>query len=84
MKIEQKENRKIKREKERKKKIIVVMASRRRAMKELGRVTLSPDHVRWWLTPGHAYRSPREKEKERESENYLHLMRRQKGRSEKK
>ncbi len=30
--------------------IIVVTASRRRAMKELGRVTFSRHHVRWWLT----------------------------------
>ena len=34
-------------------KIIVVMASRRRAMKGLGRVTFPPGHhVRWWLTTG--------------------------------
>ena len=44
MKIEGSEKRKKKREKgKNKEKIIVVMASRRRAMKELGRVTFSPD-----------------------------------------
>ena len=44
MKIEQNEKRKRKREKGKKEqKIIVVMASRRRAMKELGRVTFSPE-----------------------------------------
>ena len=44
MKIEQNEKRKRKREKGKKEeKIIVVMASRRRAMKDLGRVTFSPD-----------------------------------------
>jgi hypothetical protein len=42
MKIEQNEQRKRKREKRKNEgKIIVVMASRRRAMKELGRVTFS-------------------------------------------
>ena len=44
MNIEQNEKRKRKGEKGKKEeKIIVVMASRRRAMKELGRVTFSPD-----------------------------------------
>ena len=41
------------------KKIIVVMAFRRRAMKELGRVTFSPDTMR---------EREREREKERERE----------------
>ena len=44
MKIEQNEKRKRKRETGKKEeKIIVVVASRQRAMKELGRVTFSPD-----------------------------------------
>ena len=43
MKIEESAKRNRKRGEKRKEKIIVVMASRRRAMKELGRVTFSPD-----------------------------------------
>jgi hypothetical protein len=45
-KVEEKETRR------KKEKIIIAMASRRRAMRELGWVTFSLDHVRWWRTLG--------------------------------
>jgi hypothetical protein len=65
MRIEQNEKRKRERGKrEKKEKIIVVMASRRRAMKELGRVTFSPDTTSAGGSPGSSLGdSLREKEK---------------------
>ena len=75
MKIEQNEQRKRKREKGNiDEKIIVVMASRRRAMKELGRVTFSPDTTSGGGSPRVSLRGLPEREKE----NYLNLIRRQK------
>ena len=75
MKIEQNEKRKRKREKGKKEeKIIVVMASRRRAMKELGRVTFSPDTTSGGGSPRVSLRGlPK-----RERKIYLNLIRRQK------
>ena len=79
MKIEQNEKRQRKREKGKKEeKIIVVMASRRRAMKELGRVTFSPD-----TTSGVAHSGSllgvSLREREREGEKKI-IIKRQKGR----
>ena len=64
MKIEQNEKRKRKREKGKKEEnIIVVMASWRRAMKELGRVTFSPDTMSGGGSPQISLRGlPRENE----------------------
>ena len=55
-------------------KIIVVMASRRRAMKELGRVTFSPDTTSGGGSPRVSLRGL----PEREREIHLNLIRRQK------
>ncbi len=75
MKIEQNEKRKSKREKGRKEeKIIIVMASRRRAMKEQGRVSFCPDTTSGGGSPRVSLRSlPK-----REREIYLNLIRWQK------
>ena len=75
MNIEQNEKLKRKREKGKKEeKIIVVMASRRRAMTELGRVTFSPDTTSGGGTPRVSLRGlPK-----RERKIYLNVIRRQK------
>ena len=75
MKVEQKEKRKRKRDKGKNEEhIIAVMASRRRAMKELGRVTFSLDTTSGGGSPRVSLRGlPK-----REREIYLNLMRRQK------
>ena len=69
MKIEQKREKGKKEEK-----IIVVMASRRRAMKELGRVTFSPDTT----SRGGSPRVSLKGLPKRERKIYLNLIRRQK------
>ncbi len=64
MKIVQNEKRTRKREKGKKEeKIIVVMASRRRAMKELGRVTFAPDTMSGGGSPRVSHRVSLREEK---------------------